>query len=372
MSDTINGTPSPAAAPRGALRRWLPELVFGAVALSGAAVILYAWRLPPFTDVIVSTENALVRGQVTMLGTQIPGYVTWVGVKDFQVVHAGELLATIDDRSYLQRWEQARAQLAAQQSALDNWQQQKGSAEAGVALARAALVNAAAQAQKAQADLGRVQQLVGDGSLSLREKDASTAIRAQAQAGLAQARATLDIAEQNRRAVVVNRGALAAALAGARAAMNAARVDLDNTRITAPADGRLGQVSVRRGAYVNAGTLLMPLVPNELWIIANYKETQMNRVRVGQRAWFRVDALDGERFAGTVERISPATGSEFATLPADNATGNYVKIAQRIPVRIRIAPDQAAAARLGPGMSVVTSIDTTRAGADPRQDGSRP
>jgi multidrug resistance efflux pump len=355
------------AAGRGPATRWLPAIAFGAIALTGALVVLYAWRLPPFSDAIVSTENALVRGQVTMIGTQLPGYVTTVGVADFQLVRAGQLLATIDERSYRARREQAQAQLAASQAALDNWAQQKNSAAAGIAQAQAMLDNARAQAAKSEADLARVRRLAGDGSLSLRERDAATASDTQARAAVAQARAALDIAGQNRRAVLVNRAGLEAAVAGARAALHAAEVDLDNTRITAPADGRLGKVSVRRGAYVNAGALLMPLVPTELWVIANYKETQMSHVRVGQRAWFRVDALDGARLSGVVERIAPATGSEFSALPADNATGNYVKIAQRIPVRIRIDPRQPDAARLGPGMSVVTSIDTANAvpGAQP-------
>jgi multidrug resistance efflux pump len=348
---------------RGPATRWLPAIGFGAIAVAGALAVLYAWRLPPFSDAIVSTENALVRGQVTMIGTQLPGYVTSVDVADFQQVHAGDLLAVIDQRSYRARREQAQAQLEASQAALDNWEQQKHSAAAGIVQAQAMLDNARAQATKADADLGRVRRLAGDGSLSLREQDASTAGNSQARAAVAQARAALDIAGQNQRAVLVNRAVLQAAVAGARAALHAAEVDLDNTRITAPADGRLGQVAVRRGAYVNAGALLMPLVPTELWVIANYKETQMSRVRVGQRAWFQADALDGARLSGVVERISPATGAEFSALPADNATGNYVKIAQRIPVRIRIDPRQADAARLGPGMSVVTSIDTNAAPA---------
>jgi multidrug resistance efflux pump len=171
----------------------------------------------------------------------------------------------------------------------------------------------------------------------------------------------LEIARQNLEAVIVNHDALHATVSGAAAALRAAQVDLDNTRIVAPSDGRLGQVAVRRGAYVNAGAQLMGVVPAQLWVIANYKETQMNRVRIGQPATVRVDALDGVLFRGRVERISPATGSEFATLPADNATGNYVKIAQRIPVRISIDPRQAAIERLGPGMSVVVSIDTNGA-----------
>ncbi|MRV71185.1 HlyD family efflux transporter periplasmic adaptor subunit [Duganella sp. FT92W] len=329
------------------------------VAIIGVLVVLYAWRLPPFSTPIVTTENALVRGQVTLIGTQLPGYVTAVKVQDFQHVKAGDLLVQLDDRIYRQRVEQAQAQLAAQQAALANWEQSRKGALATVALNEAALANAQAQAIRSQADLARVDALVADGSLSVREQDAQKAARAQGTAAVAQARAALEIAKEQAQAVTVNRQSLLAAVANAEAALKAAQVDLDNTRITAPGDGQLGQVAVRQGAYVNTGAQLMGLVPRQLWVMANLKETQMNNVRIGQSVTFRVDALDGARMTGQVERISPATGSEFAVLPADNATGNYVKIAQRIPVRIRIDQGQGDAERLRPGMSVIVSIDTS-------------
>jgi multidrug efflux pump subunit AcrA (membrane-fusion protein) len=227
-----------------------------------------------------------------------------------------------------------------------------------VVLNQATLANAEAQAAKSVADLKRVDSLAADGSLSLREQDSSKAAKAQTAAAVAQARASLEIAA----AGAVGGGEQAVAGSGGGgggAALKAAKVDLDNTRIVAPEDGQLGQVTVRKGAYVNTGAQLMGLVPKQLWVIANLKETQMNNVQVGQPATFKVDALDGAQLTGVVERISPATGSEFSVLPADNATGNYVKIAQRIPVRIRIDPGQAKARRLAPGMSVIVSIDTS-------------
>jgi len=334
-------------------------ILFALVAVIGVLIVLYAWRLPPFSTAIVSTENALVRGQVTLIGTQLPGYVVDVKVQDFQQVKQGDLLVQIDDRIYQQRYEQAQAQLAAQKAALENWAQSRRAAEAGVLLNEAALANAEAQSNKALADLSRVNALAEDGSLSLREQDSSKAARAQTMAAVSQARANLDIARQQVQTVTVNKQSLEAAVENAQAALKAARIDLDNTRITAPEDGQLGQVTVRKGAYVNTGAQLMGLVPRQLWVIANLKETQMNNVQVGQPATFRVDALDGAKLTGVVERISPATGSEFSVLPADNATGNYVKIAQRIPVRIRIDPGQAKARRLAPGMSVIVSIDTS-------------
>ncbi|WP_308924710.1 HlyD family secretion protein [Janthinobacterium sp. J1-1] len=356
-------TPAPAApatAPQPERRlQWLSTIAFAFVAVVGVLIVLYAWRLPPFTSPIVTTENATVRGQVTVIGTQLSGYVVEVNVQDFMDVKAGQLLVRIDDRIYQQRHEQALAQLAAQEAALSNWAQQRASSEAGIAVSRAALANAEAQARKSAADLNRVEQLVADGSLSQREFDQSRATQAQMAAALAQARANVDIAQQSVQSVVVNKQALAAAVANAEAAVKAAKIDLDNTRIIAPSDGQLGQVTVRQGAFVNSGSQLMAVVPRQLWVIANFKETQMNGVQEGQSATFHVDALDGAVLTGQVERISPATGSEFSVLPADNATGNYLKIAQRIPVRIRIDAGQANARRLVPGMSVVVSVDTS-------------
>ena len=351
---------TPAAAPQPERRlQWLSTIAFAFVAVVGVLVVLYAWRLPPFTSPIVTTENATVRGQVTVIGTQLSGYVVEVNVQDFMDVKAGQLLVRIDDRIYQQRYEQAQAQLASQQAALSNWTQQRASSEAGIAVSRAALANAEAQAKKSAADLNRVEQLVADGSLSQREFDQSRATQAQMAAALAQAKANVDISQQSVQSVVVNKQALAAAVANAEAAVKAAKIDLDNTRIVAPSDGQLGQVTVRQGAFVNSGSQLMAVVPRQLWVIANFKETQMNGVQEGQSATFHVDALDGAVLTGQVERISPATGSEFSVLPADNATGNYLKIAQRIPVRIRIDAGQANARRLVPGMSVVVSVDTS-------------
>jgi len=366
-------TPAPPAPPPAPDRRaqWISGIGFALIALIGVLVVLYAWRLPPFTSPIVSTENATVRGQVTVIGSQLPAYVADVKVQDFQFVRKGDLLVELDSRIYRQRFEQAQAQLAAQKAALANWEQSRASARAGIALQEAVLSNAQAQAARASADYGRAEQLVGDGSLSVREQDAQRAARAQALAAVAQAKANVDIARQQAQSVTVNRGSLEAAVANAEAALKAATVDLDNTRIIAPADGQLGQVNVRRGAYVSSGAQLMGLVPRDMWVIANLKETQMNGVQVGQGATFKVDALDGATLTGQVERISPATGSEFAVLPADNATGNFVKISQRIPVRIKIDAGQKLAPRLRPGMSVIVSIDTS-AVLNERADGARP
>ncbi|MHA4966960.1 HlyD family secretion protein [Pseudomonas extremorientalis] len=361
IAATPEGTTPPGASvtePRSLRVRIVSSLGFAAIAIVGVLIVLYAWQLPPFSSAVETTENALVRGQVTIIGPQLSGYVFEVPVQDFQHVKAGDLLVRLDDRIYKQRLDQALAQLAVQKASLANVVQQRNSAEATIKLRQAALVDSQAQARKSTADLRRNEELISDGSVSRRELDVTRAANAQTIAAVAQALASLEIARQDLQTVIVNRGSLEAAVASAEAAVELARIDLSNTRITAPRDGQLGQIGVRLGAYVNSGAQLMALVPPQLWVIANMKETQMDNVQVGQPVTFTVDALNHRKFHGTVQHISPATGSEFSLLQADNATGNFVKIAQRVPVRITVDPNQAESERLRPGLSVVVSIDT--------------
>lgn len=337
-------------------RRILSIAAGGGIVVLGVLVILYAWQLWPFTSSVQSTENAYVRGQVTFISPQVSGYLTSVNVIDLQPVKKGQLLMTIDDRIYRQRVHQAQAQLAMKQAALNNNQQQRRSAEATIQSNKAALENAKAQALKSGFDLKRVENLTADGSLSVRERDAARAANAQAQAQVRQADAQIAVAQQNLQTVIVNRASLEGDVASVRAALELANIDLANTRIIAPDEGQLGQLSVRKGTYVTAGTRLTSVVPNNKWIIANMKETQLACIRPGLPVSIRVDALDGKHFDGRVEYISPAAGSEFSAISPDNATGNFVKIAQRIPVRIRI--DSKDMHELRPGMSVEVSIDT--------------
>ncbi|MBX8574879.1 HlyD family secretion protein [Pseudomonas cichorii] len=358
-------TTPPTSEPRSRRKRIISSAIFAGIALAGVLIVLYAWELPPFTSPIQSTENAQVRGQTTIIGPQLSGYVHEVPVQDFQFVKAGDLLVRLDDRIYRRNLEQAMAQLAVQKAALANNLQQRRSAEATIGQRQAALQSSIAQSSKSAADLRRNQALVTDGSVSRSELDVTRAADAQAIAAVAEAKAALQIAREDLQTVIINRDSLQASVENAQAAIELARIDLDNTRILAPRDGQLGQIGVRLGAYVNSGAQLMALVPNRLWIIANMKETQMANVRLGQSVSFTVDALNNTRLTGRVQRISPASGSEFSLLPADNATGNFVKISQRIPVRIIVDPDQPAAERLRPGMSVVVSIDTQSQGEVP-------
>ncbi|MFJ4145147.1 HlyD family secretion protein [Pseudomonas sp. NPDC089734] len=358
-------TTPPTSEPVPKRQRMFSTAIFASIALAGVLIVLYAWELPPFTSPIQSTENAQVRGQTTIVGTQLSGYVHEVRVQDFQFVKAGDLLVRLDDRIYRQNLDQAVAQLAVQKASLANNLQQRRTAEATIAQRQAALQSSIAQGNKSAADLRRNQTLVTDGSVSRSELDVARAADAQAVAAVAEARAALLIAREDLQTVIVNRDSLQASVESAQAAVELARIDLDNTRIVAPRDGQLGQIGVRLGAYVSSGAQLMALVPNRLWVIANLKETQMADVRLGQSVSFTVDALHNTRLTGRVQRISPAAGSEFSLLPADNATGNFVKIAQRIPVRIVVDPDQPMAGHLRPGMSVVVSIDTQSEGEVP-------
>jgi multidrug resistance efflux pump len=334
-------------------------IVIALIAIAGIASVLAAWRLPPFATAIETTDNAYVRGRTTVISPQVSGYVTEVLVRDFEDVQPGQELVRIDDRIYRQRVNQAGASVEAQQATLANSDQAASARAAALQAQDAAVANARAQLLRAQADMNRVNDLVSDGSVSLRERDQTLAALRQAQAGVQQALAARAIAIQDIRTVQVGRGGQQAGVSGAQASRQLAEIDLSNTIIRAPEPGRLSEVGVRKGQYVTAGSQLMFLVPPETWVIAAFKESQTGRMMVGQKASFTVDGLGNARLTGHVERISPATGSEFAVLKSDNATGNFTKVPQRIAARIRIDPGQPLAARLRPGMSVEARVDTS-------------
>lgn len=208
--------------------------------------------------------------------------------------------------------------------------------------------------------MARVDDLVSEGSVSRRERDQTLAALRQAETAVQQAQAQRAIAVEQVRSVDVGRGGLRAQVDNASAARDLARVDLDNTIIRAPRDGRLSEVAVRVGQLVSPGTQLMYLVPTEHWVVANFKEAQTADIRVGQKATLQVDAFKGASLTGVVERVSPAAGSEFSVIRPDTGAGNFVKVPQRIAVRIRIDPNQELARRLGPGMSVVATVHTRK------------
>ncbi|PIT20234.1 secretion protein HlyD [Snodgrassella communis] len=341
-------------------RKWFVTVILVLILMLGILMILRAWKLPPFRSAMVSTDNAYVRGQTTIISPQVTGYVTKVYVQDFDDVKAGQPLIQIDDRIYKQKVAAAEAGIGLQDSSLANYEQNRRSKEATLAARAADIANAQAQLEKAQADMARVNILVADGSLSLRERDQTRAALKQAQTGVTQAKAQYRIAQEDLKSTQINKSGLKANVDNAHAQLGLAQIDLSNTVVRAPENGRLSEIAVKNGQLVNAGTQLMFLVPSRKWVVANFKEAQTANIRVGQPASFTVDALNGAKISGTVEKISPAAGSEFSAIKPDTTTGNFVKVPQRIAVRIRIDNHNELFERLRPGMSVVVNIDTTR------------
>jgi len=323
--------------------------------------VLRAWEIPPFESSVQATDNAYLRGRTTIIAPQVSGYVTAVLARDYAFVDAAQVLVRIDDRQYRAKVDQARAALEAQKAALANLEQAHASRVAAVQAQSAAIVNSKAQLVRARGDLERVDELVADGSVSKRERDQVHATLAQANAQLDQSVAALEIARQDVRTVEVSRDGLTAQIDAAAAQLRSAEIDLENTVIRAPEKGQLGEVTVRLGQYVTNGTQLLPLVPEDRWVIANYKEAQTFGMRPGMPAWITVDALGGHRFDGHVEEVAPAAGSEFSVVKPDNGTGNFVKIPQRIGVKLRLDGSDPQLRELRPGMSVEANVDTAHA-----------
>jgi multidrug resistance efflux pump len=328
------------------------------VGIGGVLLLLYAWHLPPFDSSVETTDNAYVKGYVTMISPQISGYVTKVAVKDYEDVKEGQLLATIDDSIYSQRVDQGRATLDGQKAALDNSRQQEASARANITASDAQIDSVSAGQHRAELASARIENLVTKGISTTSDSETALATLEQARASVNQAKAALEVSKQALTTIIVNRGSLEAAVSGAEAAVHLAEIDLRHANITAVAAGRVGEVGVRVGQYVTAGTQLMALVPRDVWVIANFKETQLEGMKPGQPVAVSVDALGHATMRGRIKSFSPAAGSEFAVIKPDNATGNFTKVAQRVGVRVDLDPGQPMEAVLSPGLSVIVSIDT--------------
>lgn len=329
------------------------------LALIGTFMVLKLWQLPPFESAVVVTDNAYVRGQTTIISPQVSGYIQSIAARDYQTVRAGDELLHVDDRVYRQKVAEAQANLDLARANLANNQQTIAERNFDVATAEARVASADAQKSKADDDLRRVTQLVQRGTASISELDATRATQLSMAAALKEAHALLDSSHQTVRSAQVNEDALRSLVESAGAQFEMAKIDLGYTVIVSPEDGELSDVGARRGQYVTSGSQLMFLVPSARWVIANFKEAQTRNVRVGQHAWFYVDALGPLKFDGVVEKIAPAAGSEFSVLRTDNAIGNFVKIPQRISVRIQVKGTDDKVQRLRPGMSVEVSVDTS-------------
>jgi multidrug resistance efflux pump len=317
--------------------------------------VLSLWQLFPFNHQ-ESTDNAYVKGRTMHIAPQVSGYVAEVLVSDYQHVKAGQVIVKIDDRIYKAKVDQAKANYQVQLAQLSNNKQALTTKKVALQSQLAGVDNAYAQLNKASADMNRVNELVQDGSVSIKERDQTVATIKQSESQLQQAIASRNIASQDIKTVQVNRDVLKAQLDSAKAQLQLAEIDLSNTVVRATENGQVGEVGVRLGQYVTNGTVLVPLVPYDRWLIANFKESQTSKMQIGQKVSFTVDALNNAEFKGKVQQISPAAGSEFSVLKPDNATGNFVKVPQRIGVRIAINPNQPLYSKLRPGMSTQLKI----------------
>lgn len=329
------------------------------VLLVGIGLIMWAWRIGPFHTDIEQTDNSYVKGKTTVLSSQINGYIQDVLVKDFDYVKKGQALIHIDATTYNQKVTQAESTVEQAQNNLANQTQAIAQRQADIAAAQAKVDQAKAQYDLSVTQLNRYQQLGDSGATSKTERDQAAADVKNNLALLKQAEANVNVAQEALKTAQVAQAGLQAQVTSAQAQLDQATTTKDYSVITAPMDGQLGEVNPRVGQYVAAGSQLLYLIPQQTWVIANFKETQIAHMKIGQTATFTVDALNHQKFTGRVEQISPAAGSEFSVLKADNATGNFTKVVQRISVRITIDPDQQGLERLRPGMSVITSVDTT-------------
>lgn len=336
-----------------ALKRHFPTLTIILIGLAGVLAVLFAWHLPPFAGAEVRTDNAYVRGSVVTVSPQISGYVTEVPVADFQQIREGDILVQFDDRSARQSLAQAEASLTSAQASLAANAQSIRSAEAVIAARKAALEAAEAAVEKAKAEAARHRKLMEKGVISTADIETSTLALRQAEAAVVTAQSNVAVAQEERAALETNIDLLEAQRASAEAAVELAKINLEHTRVRALHDGRLGQIGVRPGQFVTAGTALMSYVEPEVWVIANINERELADLRLGQEVRFTVDALHDRSFTGHVAQFSPATASEYSLLGNSTGTGNFTKIAQRLPVKITIAPNQPEAHRLTPGMSVI-------------------
>jgi membrane fusion protein (multidrug efflux system) len=355
------------------------------MALAIALTLTRNWNAWEGGKINQVTDDAFVRRDVTPLGTKVAGLVREVRVGDYQRVRKGDELVLLDDDDYKAQVAQAAAAVDAAKAALANNRRQRelqdariDRALAGIDQAQAQIAAAQAGRQATQADLvrtdserSRQEALLATGSATRQRVEAAvadqerfTAQLASREADLAQARTLLRSnelaveAERRSKAVLESQELqLAADLHAREAALAVAQVNLGYTRIVAPADGTVGERQVRPGQLVSPGTQVFPFVGGTAWVQANFRETQLTNIKVGDRVDIRVDVFPGEVIHGRVLEIAPASGSQFALLPPDNATGNYTKVVQRVPVKIAL-DDSALTTRLRSGLSVVATVRT--------------
>ncbi|VVN02208.1 putative multidrug resistance protein EmrK [Pseudomonas fluorescens] len=355
MNSHRDNTAVDAAAPVALARRSKKKLI-GLLLCIGAVVVLAGGWAMAVSSGATSTDNAYVRGDVTSLAAKVAGYITAVEVEDNQNVRAGDVLFRIDDRDYRARLAQAVANIKAAEARLTH-------VEAETLLQRSLIRQAEAQRRSASAEMNlaakthdRSRKLIVSNAVSQAHVDESDAARLRAEATVSGASATVEAQQQRIAVLVAQREAAVAAVTQAQAARDLAQIDLDSTVVRAPVDGVVGNRQVRLGRYVTTGVSLLDIVPvHDVWIVANFKETQLEGLRPGQRVRITVDGYPSEAFEGVVDSFAPGSGSAFSLLPADNATGNFVRVVQRVPVKIRLV-NNPLPGRIVPGLSARVEV----------------
>jgi membrane fusion protein, multidrug efflux system len=334
-------------------------LMAGAALAVLASAAWYGWDYFTVGQYLVSTDDAYVKADSTTIAPKVTGYLHEVLVKDNERVRTGQVLARIDDRDFTVALDQARADVAAARATIASKQAQLEVQQAVINAAKATIdVDQAAVTFAAQ-DNKRYTDLAATGSGSVQNAQQAQARIASAQASLARDEANLTSALKQVDLLKAQIVQATAALARVEAVQNQAELNLGYTTIVAPIDGVVGNRTLRVGQFVQAGTQLMSVVPAAgAYVVANYKETQLTDVHEGQAVDIAVDMFPGRIVHGHVDSIAPASGQEFALLPPDNATGNFTKVVQRIPVRIALDTEKNALIELRPGMSVIPTIET--------------
>ena len=328
---------------------WLLVTVMACVLLVAAIGGLSYWLAVRDYE---STDDAFVAARSFSIAPKVGGYVTAVPVTDNQHVNAGDLLARIDDRDYKTAVDQAKAQVAVAQANIDNIQAQIDSQNEQIKQALAQVDQAKAQLQFSQQEEARAKDLVDKGAGTVqREQQTRSDLQSQ-QANTTRANAALIAAQLGIKTLQTQLESARGSLQQAQAQLDQANLNLQYTRVTAAQSGRVVNLSGAVGTFTTAGQSLMMFVPDDIWVVANYKETQLRDMRPGQPVELTIDGYPGRKLTGRIASVQPGSGTAFSLLPAENATGNYVKVVQRVPVKIVVDhwPDDVA---IGPGMSVV-------------------
>ncbi|PRD57667.1 HlyD family secretion protein [Phyllobacterium myrsinacearum] len=351
-------TPAP---PKRSVKRFILPVIIVAAVGAGAWYGHEWWTTGRF---MVSTDDAYIQGDITAIAPKITGYIDTINVVANQRVKAGDPLITLDNGDYTIAEEQAEAQIATQRLTLLRIQAQTEAAKASVKQVEAGKVAAQAVLTNAEAAATRAGQLHATRFASQSQLDDATAALDQAKANLVSADAQIAAAVANVGVLEAQYKEAEGSIASLQLSKDKAARDLSFTVIRAPLDGVVGNLSAKKGDLVTPGQRLAALVPvNALYIDANYKETQLRDIVPGEKVRVRVDALSGDTFEGTVASIAPASGAVFSLLPAENATGNFTKVVQRVPVRIALPADILASGRLQAGLSVIVDVDTRTAPA---------